>query len=267
MPLVQNPNVKVGIIGGMGPDASDNFVERYRAACKQELSLHGQAWKDQLSPAMFYTTEPVPDRTTAILEERQTGQVQPAHDPYPLMSKMALECAANGVTHAVVVCNTAHYWLDRLKQDHPYLTFVSLIDTTVDALKAKGIHKVGLMATRGSVESGVYQKALAKAGIECLPIPEGWQDLTMKGIYEGVKANNYPLAKQCLETVARENLNAGVEALILGCTEIPEAGLSPDVMARSVDPNQLAAEALAHLSYQAEAPLPPTNGSTLRRVG
>jgi aspartate racemase len=243
---------RIGIWGGMGPDAGDQFVLRFMNACKKTAMQAGIPWSDQMAPSYFLLSAPVPDRTAAIMDIQNAGATTADKDPFPMLQRLAVESQMLGATHVLMVCNTVHYWLGKLQDTFPNLKFVSLIETTVTELKKRHAHKVALMATTGTVKSGIYQKALEAAGMEVAPIPDEIQTMTMEGIYQGVKANNYPLARQRLETVARYYMNQGVDALILGCTEIPEAGMAQDILAKSVDPNQAAAERLARIAYGLE---------------
>lgn len=244
---------RIGIWGGMGPDAGNNFTQRFLQANKEIRAQQGIVWNDQVAPNYVLMSAPVPDRTAAIKEQAQTGAIAPQNDPYPWLQRFAQDSLAIGVSHVLLVCNTAHNWLEPLRQQFPALKFVSLIETTVQKLKQMQAKTVALMATDGTVQTGLYQKELAKAGITCLASDPTLQQMTMEGIYQGVKANNYPLAKQRLEAVANAYLQQGADYLILGCTEIPEAKLSPEIMARSVDPNQLGAERLARIATGLEA--------------
>jgi aspartate racemase len=244
--------LRFGIWGGMGPDAGNQFLTRFIGSCKRVVEAGGGAWTDNLAPVYFYLSLPIPDRTKAIMEVLAGGTLAPGRDPYPVLRQLALHSWGLQATHIMMICNTVHYWFEPLCRDFPELRFVSLIDTTMNKLVASQTRRVGLMATTGTLSARVYQRALEAAGIELI-VPEGaQQELVMEGIYSGVKANRYERARTCFEQVANELLERGVERVILGCTEIPEAGLAPALLERCIDPNELAAQRLARIAYGLE---------------
>ena len=108
------------------------------------------------------------------------------------------------------------------------------------------------MATEGTYRTGLYDKALADAGLSChLPLAEERRTL-MRGIYDGVKAGDMRLAESCFSQVALQLVERhGPVTLVMGCTEVPlglrgsaaVAGLS------LVDPAEVLAAALATRAY------------------
>ena len=86
-------------------------------------------------------------------------------------------------------------------------------------LKAAGVKTAGIMATDGTVHSGVLENALREQGISAvLPSPERQADV-MELIYGCVKAGK-PLDMEKFFTVANELRQKGAEVIILGCTEL-----------------------------------------------
>jgi aspartate racemase len=241
--------VNIGIIGGMGQDAGYQFLGLLFDACHHVVAQAGMTWCDQKTPNVFFINKPVPDRTQAILEFTKTGAMTPQSNPYPILFQMAQACSEAGVTHAVIACNTAHFWLASLKEAFPHITFISLIETTVKTLQTLNAKQVGLMATTGTIEANIYQQALMQVGINCLPVSQEIQERLMTAIYKGVKANNHALAKKVLIKVSQDYLSQGADFLVLGCTEISIAGLPEHLMQQAVNPGKLATNELARIFY------------------
>ena len=59
---------KVGIIGGMGPYAGENYLTRFLVACTDRLKKSGGEVSDQRYPAHYLFQQPVPDRTKALID-------------------------------------------------------------------------------------------------------------------------------------------------------------------------------------------------------
>ncbi|RZI64916.1 MAG: aspartate/glutamate racemase family protein [Variovorax sp.] len=124
-------------------------------------------------------------------------------------------------------------------------------------LAAQGETQVALMATEGTYRVRLYEQALADAGLQChLPWPDE-RALVMRGIYEGVKAGDLPLAQACFSEVAlRLAERHGRIAIVMGCTEVPLGlqGVEAVQGLRLVDPARVLASALADRAYAGTSP-------------
>ncbi len=202
---------KVGIIGGVGPSAT---VDLYRLIIKNT-----PAEKDQEHLRVLIDSHPqIPDRTKAILENGES--------PVEAMLESAQILESAGVDFLAIPCNTAHYFLPDLveKVDIP---FVNMIEETAKFLKKNGVSSAGLLSTSGTAKTGIYQKELDRLNIKTVVPSEEGIEKEMKAIYgeEGIKAGvkfeksqlNRDLFKEVVEELGTEN----IEAVIMGCTEIP----------------------------------------------
>ena len=197
----------IGIVGGMGPlatcDLFRKIVEVTDAKSDQE---HVRVCIDN-------NTE-ISDRTAAILSG--------GPDPVPEMVKSAVRLQGMGADVLIMPCNTAHYFYDRLVPfvDTPFL---NMIEETAKEIRQKGMKKVGLLATDGTCQSGVYKKVFDAMGIEtCMPSPAR-QRSVMDVIYKGVKAGNLSIDLTGFYEAMEELFADGAETLVLGCTELPVA--------------------------------------------
>ncbi len=197
----------IGIIGGMGPlatcDLFRKIIDITDAASDQE----------HIRVCIDNNTE-IPDRTAAIIAGGK--------DPVEQMSRSAKGLQAMGADVLIMPCNTAHYFHSRVAEtvDVPLL---NMLEETAKYAKEKGITRVGLLATDGTIRSGVYAKAFEKEGIAiCTPSAEN-QQAVMDVIYKGVKAGNYSLDLTGFYAAMDEVFAAGAETLVLGCTELPVA--------------------------------------------
>ena len=92
------------------------------------------------------------------------------------------------------------------------------------ALKSRGVKCAGLLATDGTVQTGIYQRTFEGSGVELLT-PDNAEDqaAVMDIIYNGVKAGNLTHDATAFRTACEHLLARGAEVLILGCTELPPA--------------------------------------------
>jgi aspartate racemase len=234
----------VGILGGMGPAAGADFVRLFVEACEQHLRARGDAVVDQAYPEHWLAQVPVPDRTAAL--------VSGTHEPFEPMRQALGRLSGLGAVAVAVACNTAHAWHAALQEACPQIEVLHIAREVAAHLSAQGVRGVALMATEGTYRTGLYDKALADAGLSChLPLAEERRTL-MRGIYDGVKAGDMRLAESCFSQVALQLAERhGPVTLVMGCTEVPlglrgsaaVAGLS------LVDPAEVLAAALATRAY------------------
>jgi aspartate racemase len=237
----------VGILGGMGPAAGADFVRLFVAACADRIRALQLPVCDQAFPEHWLAQVPVPDRSHA-LKHPEAG----AHQPVEPMLQAMGRLAALGARVVAIACNTAHAWHGALQQRFPQLEVLHGVHEVAADLAARGVHDVGLLATRGTYDTALYQEALAAQGVRCHVPPMADRELLMRGIYDGVKAGDLALARDCFSTVAHGLAERHpLQALIMGCTEIPLAlGLVPGFEAlERVDPAAVLARALARRAY------------------
>lgn len=209
------PPASVGILGGMGPAAGAHFLDLFVQACAERLQRHGLPLSDQAFPEHWLAQLPLADRSTALRE----GGFEALADQLCAATGRLVQA---GVRHLAIACNTAHAWHAAIQARFPSLEVLHIAEEAGRALRAGGASRVGLMATRGTVASGVYEAALGRQGLALLYPDQAEQDALMRGIYEGVKAGRLqPASEQFQQVACRMAERQGLDALVLGCTEIP----------------------------------------------
>ncbi|MFC1479643.1 aspartate/glutamate racemase family protein [Planctomycetota bacterium] len=202
----------IGIIGGMGPWASLYMFE----CILQEWS----AEKEQDYPHIILDSNPgIPDRTSAI-----TGE---GEDPFPYIEKSAIRLMSQGVEILAMACNTAHFWYEKLKREVE-CEFPSIIETAVNTVfeetKDPLRTSIGILATDGTIQSGIYQKEIERQGMKCI-VPDGkHQSLLMEAVYgkDGIKLEGGDSkAGQMVRDAAEHLRSQGSDFVIAGCTELP----------------------------------------------
>ena len=205
------PHPVPGLLGGMGPESTLDFYRRLF-----EISVDRGARRDQDHLQVLISILPqTPDRTRAILQQGESPL------PYLMESASRLELA--GADFLVVICNTAHYYLDDLRQ-RCNLPILSFEEETLDYLKSRhsSVRRIGLLATRGTYQAGIYRRYLEPEGFQVM-IPESEMDRLMEAIYgpRGIKTIGLTTETQrILEQFADTSIQQGAELLLLACTEI-----------------------------------------------
>ena len=110
---------------------------------------------------------------------------------------------------------------------------------------------MGILATKGTLAAGLYQQALADAGVD-FRVPEAAeQEALMRVIYDGVKAGKGPDAYRAdFLTVIEGMMARGAGGFVLGCTELPMAARALRLTVPLIDPTEeLARAALRFCGY------------------
>ena len=237
----------VGILGGMGPAAGADFVRLFVQACADHMRASGVAVIDQNYPEHWLAQLPIADRSAALLAP------DTAQDPFPMMCTGMDKLHAVGAKAVAVACNTAHAWHERLQQAYPQMRVLHIARTVAHSLQQQGHKACTLLATQGTYRIGLYDQALAAAGIT-VHLPSAQErELLMEGIYQGVKADKLDLARERFAQVAQAmRARHGDVPLIMGCTEIPLAlpGAAQVNGLQLVDPAWELAQSLARFAYQ-----------------
>ncbi len=217
----------IGIIGGMGPmatcDLMKKIIDNTDAPCDQ---AHLRICVD--------SNTNIPDRTAAILGG--------GADPRPEMIKSAVALQEMGADVLIVPCNTAHFFLPDVQKcvDIPIL---NMLQETARALYDQGVRTAAVLATDGTVRSGLYDAALKEKGITPVYPDPDEQKMIMSIIYDYVKAGKpYPHADR-VRAMQTHLLEQGVQTMILGCTELPVAFAQWDTVIPTADPTRFLARA------------------------
>lgn len=221
----------LGIIGGMGPEATAYF---YWLIIKNT-----QAFKDQEHMHVIIDSYPqIPPRTEAILGKGPS--------PLPYLAESAKRLEKAGAQILVMPCITAHYFYDQLAA-LTKLPIVNLLETTIEAisLRLPGVKKIGLIGSTGTIRSRLFHRYLEKEGYIPLSPLAAEQKKIMQAIFgkKGIKAgvtNGWP--KEAIVEVAQKLIGRGAEAIIAACTEVPLVLKETDIPVPLFEPMEIAAK-------------------------
>ena len=202
---------KVGLIGGLGPAAT---VDLYDKIVRQT-----PAKNDQEHFKLVVEQNPqIPDRTAAILAG--------GADPTLSMYGCARRLQQSGCDAVIIPCNTAHSFIPYLER-HLEIPFINMQIATMQEIKAKfgDNARIGLLATTGTMQTGIYSEKAKAMDIPLFTPDEENQKKVMAAIYgpKGAKAGFTD--GQCHDDLcaAADYLvrTYDCNCLILGCTELP----------------------------------------------
>ncbi|MGM0397292.1 MAG: aspartate/glutamate racemase family protein [Bacillota bacterium] len=197
----------IGIIGGMGPLATVKLFEK--------IVLYTAADSDQDHPhTIIDSNTNIPDRTRYILHGGESPLLE--------LKKSARRLKEAGADFLTMPCNTAHYFYDDIEREIQ-IPFVNMIQETVKVIRTQyEDNKVGILATDGTLSSGVYRSELEKWGMECITPSDDGQRAIMDLIYN-IKKGRYYNDLSGFNSVINNMHSRGVNIVILGCTELSVA--------------------------------------------
>lgn len=227
----------IGILGGMGPLATaDLFIKIVNATKADCDNEHIRVYID--------SDAAIPDRTAAILRGGE--------DPVEEMTSALRHLEACGASCIIMPCNTAHYYLPRL-QERTQTPILDMLE--ISARRCAELYpgkRCAVLATRGTLETGIYSRALERAGVPFLLPDEEERDVLMHLIYDVVKASK-PLTpeKETWRALLDGLRGRGAEFFVLGCTEMPIVANTLEIEGPFVDPTaELARAAIQFCGYE-----------------
>jgi aspartate racemase len=220
----------VGIIGGVGPEATNKF-------CELLINYKSRRIDQDNIPFVHYCNPQIPDRTEFIIGKGES--------PVPELVKTSRALEKINVDFLVIPCNTAHCFLREI-QRHTSLPIVDMMKVLVNKVKHdnSNIEKIGVLATTGSIKAKLFERYFHIEGIEVIKPDENDQEkLVMEAIYgeKGIKAGKKLYGKKLLNDAAKKLLEKGAQAIVLGCTEVPLVMKQKDFGVRLYDPMDIVA--------------------------
>lgn len=204
---MKNKNRIIGVIGGMGPEASAHFYKLLIHHAQKDYHVE----KNDQFPEIILVSVPVPD---FISDEKQEGKaLSMLEDRIGDLDKLP-------ISFFCMACNTGHLLIDMLRK-RTNKPFISLVDEVPKYIRKKKIKKIGLLATPTTIKTKLYQTPLEKIGIEVILPKNG--DVIHLGriIKETIAGENLDDNKVLIQHIGRRLLERGAEGIIESCTEIP----------------------------------------------
>lgn len=199
---------KLGLIGGVGPESTIPYYKDIVYGVKERVG------KPYLPPL-----------TIESLSCFEVIRMSSAGDTEGLTAYLLegiRNLAAAGAEVGALACNTGHLVFDALQAASP-IPLVSIVEVTCAEAVRRGYKKIGLMGTSATMETDFFKAPFRKAGIEVItPNPEERAfiaDRILNELEMGIISDQ--TAAHILKIMERMAEEQKIEAIVLGCTELP----------------------------------------------
>jgi aspartate racemase len=221
---------RMGVLGGVSAQATMDFEARVHRIAQRLVPQH----RNQGYPPMVVWYH----RRSPIRMDADGRPVEPrAIDPEMVEAARWL---GSIVDFVVIPCNAAHVGIDAIRAaaGRPVL---SMIDVTVADVARRGCRRVGVTGFAGA--PAVYLDPLRARQIECATIDEGTQAPLDAAIHAVAEGRDGAVEVAAARAVVEKLRGAGVDGVVLGCTEIPLLLPGEDDAPDLINPLALLAEA------------------------
>ncbi len=226
---------KFGLVGGLGPISTLEYYKSIHDFYREKVETTGMCASnppmviDSLDLAVAYDLVSRKDWNT--LSEWLIASIERLHGA--------------GAEFAAIAANTAHIVFDEIQAGAP-IPVIGIVDETCKFAHAKGLNKLILFGTGFTMESGMYEKACAKVGIEAIVPSEEDQKIIHNIIFPNLEAGIVlEEDKAAMLGIANKMLAAHqADALVLGCTELPLIIKEGDLDMVLIDTTQVHIEAI-----------------------
>ena len=191
----------------MGPEAT---LDLYRHI----INLTPASRDQDHFRVLIYSNPKIPDRTLAIADGGES--------PINALLESARLLESAGASIIAIPCNASHNYLGQLRAAVG-IPILDMIAETCGALRSRRpeVKTAGLLASDGTVQSRIYHRALEAEGIAALLPDESDQSFVQSAIAEVKAGKHTEETREKLLIIATRLIQAGAQAIILGCTEIP----------------------------------------------
>ncbi|MDP1737049.1 MAG: amino acid racemase [Caulobacter sp.] len=210
----------LGVLGGMGPAATLDFLAKLQAATP--------AARDQDHIRVLVDINPqVPDRNG----EDDT--------PGPVLAGMAVALRDGGAQVLAIACNTAHAYAAQVREASG-LPLIDMVEAACTAARLAGAERVGVLATGLALR--LYTDRLTGMGLEPVCLSKAKQEWFMSLLYRIKAGDLSEEVEEEMALVAYSLADAGAQSVIAGCTEAPLVLESDALEIPLIDAGQVLAE-------------------------
>lgn len=199
---------KLGLVGGMGPESTIPYYHDIVYGVQEALNKQIFPELSIESVNVFNVLKLCGEKKYDELTEYLMGAIN--------------NLAKSGADFAVLSANTPHIVFDRLKEQSP-IPLISIVEATCEEANRRGLRKIGLLGTIFTMTGEFFKEPFVKKGIQVV-IPS---ESEMEMINEKISAE-LELGIVKIETlldfqkvINRMKNEDGIEAIVLGCTELP----------------------------------------------
>lgn len=202
---------KLGVIGGMGPLATVSFYERV------VLNTVAKCDNEHIDMVVLSHAS-MPDRTKCIIENKGGEFLEVIKKDFKILEDIGVEAVA-------IPCNTSHYFFDEFKK-FTGLRIINMIEETILEVKKRGIEKIAVFGTLGTLNSKVYEKYANQHGLLVKEVSPEDKQAVMDIIYD-IKETNCLNGRKFVDILSRYCDDETVG--IIACTELSLLDIPLDI--------------------------------------
>lgn len=201
---------KLGLVGGIGPESTIPYYRGIVYGVRQRMG-------DRVMPYLSMESVNVFDIQTFCEEERYEELAE-----YLLAAIRNL--AAAGADFAALSANTPHIVFDQVKQQSP-IPLVSIIEAVCGEAMERNLTRIGLLGTIFTMKGSFFKKPFEQHGISVITPTEDEMAYINDKIYTELEFADVreDTQNRLVEIIARMVKEEEIQAVILGCTELPLA--------------------------------------------
>jgi aspartate racemase len=223
----------IGILGGMGPDASLKLYELMIEKSRKDF----RAVNNDDYPNIIMHSLPVPD--FIFDKEKSLEALEMLKESTRHLSQESMVMG--------IACNTVHLFIDELREESE-APFVSMIEEVGNRTVRLGYKKIGLLATPTTLESNLYQDMFKKLKIEVVA-PNEKQTKKLGKIIHQIIGGNFKNTSVGVVEIANSLVKKRTDAIVLGCTELPLV-FPKKYHLNSINSLEVLADSLLNLFYK-----------------
>jgi aspartate racemase len=217
----------VGVIGGMGPEATADFFRR--------VIRNTPADTDQDHLHILIDNNPkVPNRHDAIEGVGPT--------PADSFAESAQRLQSCGAEFLVMPCNTAHAFEHAITSavDIP---FISIVDETCKYIQSNfsDMRTIGLLAADGCLRAGLYDRALEELNVTVQRLSARRQNDFMQLVFQIKSSGVNRKIRTDMKAMAQDLIESGAQGILAGCTEVPLVLSQSDLEVPLIDSTEILA--------------------------
>lgn len=199
--MVYGGNVKIGVLGGIGPEATGEFYLKLVRGLQQS----GLIGCNKDFPQILVNSIPAPELVMDDISDEQLTSY-----------KNGLKELDNfGVDFIVMVCNSIHLCLEQL-QLGVRAPIIDLREKVRQKLVEKGAKKLAVLGVSSTISKGLYRFK----EFEYIDLPEQLINELGPAIVKYNKGEEKDKQQQIIESISKDCLRRGADIILLACTEI-----------------------------------------------
>ena len=199
---------KIALVGGLGPEGTLDYYRTIIAGFKADYDELG--YPEMVIESLNLKT------LLSLADAGEWGEIS------QLIAARFEAARLAGADFGAIAANTPHKVFGPV-QGATSLPLISIVTATCDAVRERGLAKVGLLGTAFTMQSNFYFEEFAKAGIELVVPDRNEQQYLHEALFNEIEHGLVrPETKQgFIEIVERLVRDTGIQGVVSACTEFP----------------------------------------------